>query len=87
MSGCVINSKSKYVVGIQIKNNANFYVYPLFLFWFWYHVCFSGSLNCGRLYNQATAMSRFYAKPMLLIEFDQVETRLLPLTVLKWPES
>ena len=30
-----------------------------------------GSLQSGRLYNQATAMTRFYAKPMLLIEFDQ----------------
>merc|ERR1711874_48800 len=30
-----------------------------------------GSLNSGRLYNQATAMTRFYARPMLLIEFDQ----------------
>merc|ERR1711972_602697 len=29
-----------------------------------------GSLNSGRLYNQATSMARFYAKPMLLIEFD-----------------
>jgi DNA excision repair protein ERCC-4 len=29
-----------------------------------------GSLNCGRLFNQATSMTRFYAKPMLLIEFD-----------------
>ena len=29
-----------------------------------------GSLQSGRLYNQATAMSRFYTKPMLLIEFD-----------------
>jgi len=29
-----------------------------------------GSLNNGRLYNQATAMVRYYAKPMLLIEFD-----------------
>ena len=29
-----------------------------------------GSLNSGRLYNQATSMSRFYSKPMLLIEFD-----------------
>ena len=29
-----------------------------------------GSLNNGRLFNQATAMTRFYAKPMLLIEFD-----------------
>jgi len=29
-----------------------------------------GSLNSGRLYNQATAMSRFYTNPMLLIEFD-----------------
>jgi DNA excision repair protein ERCC-4 len=26
-----------------------------------------GSLNSGRLYSQATAMTRFYAKPMLLI--------------------
>ena len=30
-----------------------------------------GSLQSGRLYNQATSMMRFYAKPMLLIEFDQ----------------
>ena len=30
-----------------------------------------GSLNNGRLYNQATSMTRFYARPMLLIEFDQ----------------
>ena len=30
-----------------------------------------GSLNSGRLYQQATAMTRYYAKPMLLIEFDQ----------------
>ncbi|XP_031784580.1 DNA repair endonuclease XPF isoform X2 [Nasonia vitripennis] len=30
-----------------------------------------GSLNSGRLYNQAVAMTRYYAKPMLLIEFDQ----------------
>ncbi|XP_051174347.1 DNA repair endonuclease XPF [Leptopilina boulardi] len=29
-----------------------------------------GSLNSGRLYNQAIAMTRYYAKPMLLIEFD-----------------
>ena len=29
-----------------------------------------GSLNSGRLYNQATSMSRFYTNPMLLIEFD-----------------
>ena len=29
-----------------------------------------GSLNSGRLYNQATSMTRFYTKPMLLIEFD-----------------
>ena len=29
-----------------------------------------GSLNSGRLFNQATSMSRFYTKPMLLIEFD-----------------
>lgn len=29
-----------------------------------------GSLNNGRLYNQATSMTRFYTKPMLLIEFD-----------------
>jgi DNA excision repair protein ERCC-4 len=28
------------------------------------------SLNSGRLYNQAQAMTRAYAKPMLLIEFD-----------------
>jgi hypothetical protein len=27
----------------------------------------AGSLNSGRLYSQATAMTRFYAKPMLLI--------------------
>lgn len=30
-----------------------------------------GSLNSGRLYNQAIAMTRYYAKPMLLIEFDE----------------
>ena len=30
-----------------------------------------GSLNNGRLYNQATSMTRFYTRPMLLIEFDQ----------------
>ena len=29
-----------------------------------------GSLNNGRLYNQAQEMTRHYAKPMLLIEFD-----------------
>ncbi|XP_076665620.1 DNA repair endonuclease XPF mei-9 isoform X1 [Andrena cerasifolii] len=29
-----------------------------------------GSLNSGRLYNQAMSMSRHYTKPMLLIEFD-----------------
>ncbi|XP_076231477.1 DNA repair endonuclease XPF mei-9 isoform X1 [Calliopsis andreniformis] len=29
-----------------------------------------GSLNSGRLYNQAISMTRYYAKPMLLIEFD-----------------
>lgn len=30
-----------------------------------------GSLNSGRLYNQCIQMTRFYAKPILLIEFDQ----------------
>ncbi|XP_046672972.1 DNA repair endonuclease XPF isoform X1 [Homalodisca vitripennis] len=30
-----------------------------------------GSLNSGRLYQQALAMCRHYVKPMLLIEFDQ----------------
>jgi DNA excision repair protein ERCC-4 len=30
-----------------------------------------GSLNSGRLYNQALAMTRHYNKPILLIEFDQ----------------
>ena len=29
-----------------------------------------GSLNNGRLYNQAQAMCRFYKRPVLLIEFD-----------------
>lgn len=29
-----------------------------------------GSLNSGRLYNQCVAMSRFYKRPVLLIEFD-----------------
>ncbi|KZC10170.1 DNA repair endonuclease XPF [Dufourea novaeangliae] len=29
-----------------------------------------GSLNSGRLYNQAISMTRHYTKPMLLIEFD-----------------
>ncbi|XP_014261430.1 DNA repair endonuclease XPF [Cimex lectularius] len=30
-----------------------------------------GSLNSGRLYTQALAMTRHYAKPILLIEFDE----------------
>lgn len=30
-----------------------------------------GSLNSGRLYNQATSMCRYYKRPILLIEFDQ----------------
>ncbi|XP_068247046.1 DNA repair endonuclease XPF [Palaemon carinicauda] len=30
-----------------------------------------GSLNSGRLYNQAQAMTRYYKRPMLLIEFDE----------------
>ncbi|XP_055603045.1 DNA repair endonuclease XPF [Uranotaenia lowii] len=30
-----------------------------------------GSLNSGRLYNQCVQMTRSYAKPILLIEFDQ----------------
>lgn len=30
-----------------------------------------GSLQSGRLYQQATSMTRHYAKPVLLIEFDQ----------------
>lgn len=30
-----------------------------------------GSLNSGRLYNQCQQMTRFYSKPILLIEFDQ----------------
>ncbi|XP_071449641.1 DNA repair endonuclease XPF [Hetaerina americana] len=30
-----------------------------------------GSLISGRLYNQATAMTRHYARPILLIEFDK----------------
>ncbi|KAF6017698.1 ERCC4 [Bugula neritina] len=29
-----------------------------------------GSLNNGRLYNQCVAMSRYYKRPVLLIEFD-----------------
>ncbi len=29
-----------------------------------------GSLNSGRLYNQAVAMCRTYKHPVLLIEFD-----------------
>ena len=29
-----------------------------------------GSLNNGRLYNQAVSMCRYYKKPVLLIEFD-----------------
>jgi DNA excision repair protein ERCC-4 len=33
-----------------------------------------GSLNNGRLYQQALQMTRFYKKPMLLIEFDQKQT-------------
>jgi DNA excision repair protein ERCC-4 len=30
-----------------------------------------GSLNSGRLYNQCQQMTRFYSRPILLIEFDQ----------------
>jgi len=30
-----------------------------------------GSLSSGRLYNQALAMTRYYNRPILLIEFDQ----------------
>ncbi|XP_052863284.1 DNA repair endonuclease XPF [Anopheles cruzii] len=30
-----------------------------------------GSLNSGRLYSQCVQMTRYYAKPILLIEFDQ----------------
>lgn len=30
-----------------------------------------GSLNSGRLYSQATQMTRFYKRPVLLIEFDE----------------
>lgn len=30
-----------------------------------------GSLHSGRLYNQCQQMTRFYARPILLIEFDQ----------------
>jgi DNA excision repair protein ERCC-4 len=30
-----------------------------------------GSLNSGRLYNQCQQMTRFYTRPILLIEFDQ----------------
>jgi hypothetical protein len=37
---------------------------------------YAGSLNSGRLYSQATAMTRFYAKPMLLIG---IYRRILPL--------
>ncbi len=33
-----------------------------------------GSLNNGRLYQQALQMTRFYKKPMLLIEFDPKQT-------------
>jgi hypothetical protein len=37
---------------------------------------YAGSLNSGRLYSQATAMTRFYAKPMLLIG---IYSHILPL--------
>ena len=30
-----------------------------------------GSLNSGRLYTQATAMTRHYSRPVLLIEFEE----------------
>ncbi|KAJ8040533.1 DNA repair endonuclease XPF [Holothuria leucospilota] len=33
-----------------------------------------GSLNNGRLYNQVMAMTRFYKKPVLLIEFDPTKS-------------
>ncbi|XP_025829916.1 DNA repair endonuclease XPF isoform X2 [Agrilus planipennis] len=32
-----------------------------------------GSLKSGRLYQQCTRMSRYYSKPMLLIEFNQTK--------------
>ncbi|CAH1775707.1 unnamed protein product [Owenia fusiformis] len=33
-----------------------------------------GSLNNGRLYNQCIAMTRYYKKPVLLIEFDATKS-------------
>ena len=35
------------------------------------------SLTNGRLYNQCTAMTRYYKTPILLIEFDQKKPFLL----------
>ena len=49
-----------------------------------------GSLNNGRLYNQAVSMCRFYRRPVLLIEFDPskpfsllvgIQRKLQPLSV------
>jgi len=33
-----------------------------------------GSLNNGRLYSQCTSMTRFYRKPVLLVEFDETKS-------------
>ena len=33
-----------------------------------------GSLNSGRLYTQCVAMTRFYKRPILLIEFDEAKS-------------
>lgn len=33
-----------------------------------------GSLNSGRLYSQAQAMTRYYRRPVLLIEFDEAKS-------------
>ncbi|KAJ7377217.1 DNA repair endonuclease XPF [Desmophyllum pertusum] len=45
-----------------------------------------GSLNNGRLYNQAVSMTRFYKRPILLIEFDPNKSFSLQLRIL-WCHS
>jgi len=43
-----------------------------------------GSLNNGRLYNQAVAMCRHYVRPLLLIEFDPNKSFALQVRVNEW---
>ncbi|KXJ09967.1 DNA repair endonuclease XPF [Exaiptasia diaphana] len=45
-----------------------------------------GSLNSGRLYNQAVAMTRYYKRPILLIEFDQNKSFALQVYIIYSPQ-